>query len=74
MFLATSGTWGLFFDILSLEDGELCSFLELYNEETTDLLAVGDRQDQKLRIMEDRSGVVIQVCHQNCQTHAAFCP
>ena len=23
----------------------------------------GDRQDQKLRIMEDRSGVVIQVCH-----------
>lgn len=38
-----------------------CSFLELYNEETTDLLAVGDRQDQKLRIMEDRTGVVIQV-------------
>ena len=38
-----------------------CSFLELYNEETMDLLAVGDRQDQKLRIMEDRSGVVIQV-------------
>jgi hypothetical protein len=42
-----------------------CSFLELYNEETMDLLAVGDRQDQKLRIMEDRSGVVIQVLHSN---------
>lgn len=39
----------------------LCSFLELYNEETTDLLAVGERMDQKLRIMEDRNGVVIQV-------------
>lgn len=41
-----------------------CSFLELYNEETTDLLAVGAPQHQghdpaKLRIMEDRGGVVI---------------
>ena len=38
-----------------------CSFLELYNEETTDLLAVGDAQNQKLRMLEDRSGVVVQV-------------
>ena len=39
-----------------------CSFLELYNEETTDLLAVGEQAKaagQKLRIMEDRSGVVV---------------
>ena len=46
-----------------------CSFLELYNEETTDLLAVGQRQDQKLRIMEDRSGVVIQA---SCCVPKAF--
>lgn len=42
-----------------------CSFLELYNEETTDLLAVGGPHNTgghdtaKLRIMEDRGGVVI---------------
>ena len=39
------------------------SFLELYNEETTDLLAVGEAAKagaQKLRIMEDRNGVVVQ--------------
>lgn len=40
-----------------------CSFLELYNEETTDLLDVGQSGKtgkQNLRIMEDRSGVVVQ--------------
>jgi kinesin family protein 11 len=39
-----------------------CSFLELYNEEITDLLAVGEESPkQKVRIMEDpRSGVVMQ--------------
>jgi len=52
-------------------ENSTCSFLELYNEETMDLLAVGDRQDQKLRIMEDRSGVVIQVC---CETHLPHVP
>jgi kinesin family protein 11 len=37
-----------------------CSFLELYNEEITDLLAVGE-ESPKVRIMEDpRSGVVLQ--------------
>lgn len=46
---------------MGIDSVHCCSFLELYNEETTDLLAVGERQDQKLRIMEDRSGVVIQV-------------
>jgi hypothetical protein len=38
-----------------------CSFLELYNEESSDLLAVGDARDQKLRMLEDKSGVVVQV-------------
>jgi len=40
-----------------------CSFLELYNEEITDLLAIGetDSPKQKVRIMEDpRAGVVMQ--------------
>ena len=40
-----------------------CSFLELYNEEITDLLAAGeaDSPKQKVRIMEDpRAGVVMQ--------------
>ncbi|KAK9804380.1 hypothetical protein WJX72_010110 [[Myrmecia] bisecta] len=40
-----------------------CSFLELYNEETTDLLAVGEASKaafQKLRMLEDKSGVVVQ--------------
>ena len=54
--------------VLLVQSKLLRSFLELYNEETTDLLAVGDRQDQKLRIMEDRSGVVIQVCQQHFQS------
>ncbi|KAL4437763.1 hypothetical protein ABPG77_005675 [Micractinium sp. CCAP 211/92] len=35
-----------------------CSYLELYNEEITDLLAVGN-DVPKVRIMEDRSGVVL---------------
>ena len=51
------------FTTLDAHDSEYtvkCSFLELYNEETTDLLAVGDSQGQKLRILEDKSGVVIQ--------------
>ena len=36
-----------------------CCFLELYNEEITDLLALGN-DPPKVRIMEDRSGVVLQ--------------
>lgn len=36
-----------------------CCFLELYNEEITDLLAMGN-EPPKVRIMEDRSGVVVQ--------------
>ncbi|KAL4443980.1 hypothetical protein ABPG75_011717 [Micractinium tetrahymenae] len=35
-----------------------CSYLELYNEEITDLLALGS-EVPKVRIMEDRSGVVL---------------
>ena len=38
-----------------------CSFLELYNEESTDLLAVGDAADQKLKMLEDAGRVVVQV-------------
>jgi len=37
-----------------------CCFLELYNEEITDLLAMGTSSDPKIRILEDRSGVVMQ--------------
>ena len=37
-----------------------CSFLELYNEESTDLLAVGDAADQKLKMLEDAGRVVVQ--------------
>ncbi|KAJ9521899.1 hypothetical protein QJQ45_024772 [Haematococcus lacustris] len=37
------------------------SFLELYNEELTDLMAGGQDDDsKKLRLLEDRSGVVVQ--------------
>ncbi|GBF97458.1 hypothetical protein Rsub_10381 [Raphidocelis subcapitata] len=36
------------------------SFLELYNEELTDLLSVADDKDKRLRLLEDRSGVVVQ--------------
>jgi kinesin family protein 11 len=34
--------------------------MELYNEELTDLLSMGDDKDKKLRLLEDRSGVVVQ--------------
>lgn len=36
------------------------SFLELYNEELTDLLAASDDDSKKLRLLEDKSGVVVQ--------------
>lgn len=52
------------FSILDENDAEYtvkCSFLELYNEETTDLLAVGDAVDQKLKMLEDNGRVVVQV-------------
>eukprot|EP00884_Botryococcus_braunii_P002389 jgi/Botrbrau1/12150/Bobra.0186s0062.2 len=51
------------FQTLDSNDSEYtvkCSFLELYNEESSDLLAVGDARDQKLRMLEDKSGVVVQ--------------
>ncbi len=54
------------FSILDANDAEYtvkCSFLELYNEETTDLLAVGDAVDQKLKMLEDNGRVVVQVTH-----------
>lgn len=34
--------------------------MELYNEELTDLLAVSDDKEKRLRLLEDRSGVVVQ--------------
>lgn len=43
-----------------------CSFLELYNEETTDLLAVGEAVDQKLKMLEDNGRVVVQVTNPCC--------
>ncbi len=52
------------FSILDANEAEYtvkCSFLELYNEETTDLLAVGDAMDQKLKMLEDSGRVVVQV-------------
>eukprot|EP00775_Hariotina_reticulata_P002385 gene2385-2689_t len=36
------------------------SFMELYNEELTDLLSAGDDKEKRLRLLEDRSGVVVQ--------------
>lgn len=38
------------------------TFLELYNEELTDLLSFDDLKDEskRLRLLEDRSGVVVQ--------------
>lgn len=36
------------------------SFMELYNEELTDLLSVAEDKDKRLRLLEDRSGVVVQ--------------
>ncbi len=38
-----------------------CSFLELYNEESTDLLALGEAADAKLKMLEDAGRVVVQV-------------
>ncbi len=51
------------FSILDANEAEYtvkCSFLELYNEETTDLLAVGDAVDAKLKMLEDSGRVVVQ--------------
>lgn len=37
------------------------SYMELYNEELTDLLSLNDSDtDKRLRLLEDRSGVVVQ--------------
>ncbi|KAL0048004.1 hypothetical protein WJX82_005489 [Trebouxia sp. C0006] len=48
-------------DSINSEYTVKCSFLELYNEETTDLLAVGEsKSNQKLRMLEDKSGVNVQ--------------
>ncbi|KAK9827565.1 hypothetical protein WJX74_010806 [Apatococcus lobatus] len=52
-------------DSINSEYTVKCSFLELYNEETTDLLAIGDALSRtgdknKLRMLEDKSGVVVQ--------------
>lgn len=48
-------------DSINSEYTVKCSFLELYNEETTDLLAVGEsKTNQKLRMLEDKSGVNVQ--------------
>lgn len=55
------------FSILDANEAEYtvkCSFLELYNEETTDLLAVGDAVDAKLKMMEDSGRVVVQASKQ----------
>lgn len=34
--------------------------MELYNEELTDLLSIDNDKDKRLRLLEDRSGVVVQ--------------
>lgn len=34
--------------------------MELYNEELTDLLSMDNDKDKRLRLLEDRSGVVVQ--------------
>lgn len=36
------------------------SYMELYNEELTDLLSMDNDKDKRLRLLEDRSGVVVQ--------------
>lgn len=36
------------------------SYMELYNEELTDLLSIDNDKDKRLRLLEDRSGVVVQ--------------
>lgn len=53
------------FDVLDggqVDSSVRVSFLEVYNEELTDLLDVDDgaQPRSKLRIMEDRGGVVVQ--------------
>lgn len=57
--------------LLSRPDPVLCavqvSFLELYNEELTDLLALDtEDKDKRLRLLEDRSGVVAQGLEEVC--------
>jgi len=64
------------FSILDANEAEYtvkCSFLELYNEETTDLLAVGDAMDQKLKMLEDSGRVVVQVCLSKRMHRAVSC-
>jgi hypothetical protein len=34
--------------------------MELYNEELTDLLSMDNDKEKRLRLLEDRSGVVVQ--------------
>jgi len=34
--------------------------MELYNEELTDLLSIENDKEKRLRLLEDRSGVVVQ--------------
>jgi kinesin family protein 11 len=34
--------------------------MELYNEELTDLLSIDNDKEKRLRLLEDRSGVVVQ--------------
>lgn len=36
------------------------SYMELYNEELTDLLSIDNDKEKRLRLLEDRSGVVVQ--------------
>ena len=38
-------------------------------EESSDLLAVGDAANAKLRMLEDRNGVVVQVRSPQCRRH-----
>jgi kinesin family protein 11 len=42
----------------SIDSTVKVSFLELYNEEITDLLSFDE--DKRLRLLEDKSGVVVQ--------------
>ena len=48
--------------------------MELYNEELTDLLSMGDDKDKKLRLLEDRSGVVVQGLEEMVVKNAAGGP
>jgi Kinesin motor domain len=47
------------------------SFMEIYNEELTDLLSITDDKDKKLRLLEDRSGVVVQYLEEVVVKNAA---